>query len=73
MVWEGDNVITTGRNLIGATNSANAEAATIRGTYSIVQQKNCIHGSDSAESASREIALWFNEAQILARIDCREH
>ena len=65
MVWEGDQVIATGRTVIGATNSANAEPGTIRATYGITGQKNCIHGSDGVEAANREITLWFKEEELV--------
>jgi len=61
MVWEGENVIATARNMMGKTNPADAAPGTIRGDYGISVGMNIIHGSDSAESAQREIALWFKE------------
>lgn len=60
MVLEGDDVVLTCRKMIGATNPAVAEQGTIRGDYGLVTQKNCIHGSDSVESANREIGVWFS-------------
>ncbi|CAL9006668.1 unnamed protein product [Prunus brigantina] len=59
MIWEGKNVILTGRKIIGATNPAESAPGTIRGDYAIEIGRNIIHGSDSAESARKEIALWF--------------
>lgn len=64
MVWEGQNVITTARNMMGKTNPADAAPGTIRGDYGISVGMNIIHGSDSPESAQREINLWFNEEEI---------
>ena len=64
MVWEGDNVIATARNMMGKTNPADAAPGTIRGDYGISVGMNIIHGSDSAESAQREINLWFNESDL---------
>ncbi|BBM98565.1 nucleoside-diphosphate kinase [Marchantia polymorpha subsp. ruderalis] len=61
MVWEGKNVIATGRLLIGATNPAQSAPGTIRGDLAIDIGRNVIHGSDSAESAKAEINLWFPE------------
>ncbi|CAL9038412.1 nucleoside diphosphate kinase 1-like [Musa acuminata AAA Group] len=61
MVWEGKNVVVTGRKIIGATNPSDASPGTIRGDYAIVMGRNVIHGSDSIESARKEIALWFPE------------
>ncbi|KAF5829003.1 flagellar associated protein [Dunaliella salina] len=59
MVWEGKGVIATGRKMIGATNPANSEPGTIRGDFAIEVGRNIIHGSDSPESATKEISLWF--------------
>ncbi|KAG8363455.1 hypothetical protein BUALT_Bualt19G0024300 [Buddleja alternifolia] len=61
MVWEGKNVVTTGRKIIGATNPAESAPGTIRGDYAIDIGRNVIHGSDAVESARKEIALWFPE------------
>ncbi|KAL3516831.1 hypothetical protein ACH5RR_023733 [Cinchona calisaya] len=61
MVWEGKNVVTTGRKIIGATNPADSAPGTIRGDYAIDIGRNVIHGSDAVESARKEIALWFQE------------
>ena len=64
MVWEGKDVIATGRKLIGATNPLLSEPGTIRGDYCIELGRNIIHGSDSQESAAAEIKLWFTDAEI---------
>lgn len=64
MVWEGENVITTARTLVGATNPAESAPGTIRGDFGVTVAKNIIHGSDSQESAEREIALWFKEDEL---------
>lgn len=72
MVLEGDNVIDTCRKMIGATNPANAELGTIRGDYALVGGKNCIHGSDSVESAKREISLWFENSEVYDPVDHHE-
>ena len=58
-VLEGEGVIATARKTIGATNPADAEAGSIRGDYAAAMPNNLVHGSDSPESAEREIALWF--------------
>src|SRR5690625_4311036 len=55
MVWEGENVIKTARQMMGATNPTEAAAGTIRGDFGLTVGKNVIHGSDSLESAEREI------------------
>lgn len=64
MVWEGDNVIATARKMMGATNPLEADTGTIRGDFGIQVGMNIIHGSDSPESAEREINLFFNENEI---------
>lgn len=66
MVWEGENVISTARNMMGATNPQEADTGTIRGDYGATVGKNIIHGSDSPESAEREINLFFEENEILS-------
>ncbi|MFP3359918.1 nucleoside-diphosphate kinase, partial [Planococcus sp. SIMBA_143] len=64
MVWEGENVISTARTMMGATNPKDANPGTIRGDYGVQVSMNVIHGSDSPESAEREIALFFNENEL---------
>ena len=59
MVIEGPNAIAGWRQLMGARNPANALAGTIRGDFATETQNNVTHGSDSLESATREIALFF--------------
>lgn len=66
MVWEGENVISTARLLVGATNPTESAPGTIRGDYAVTVGKNIIHGSDSPESAVREIGLFFNEEELLS-------
>lgn len=61
MVWEGKNVVATGRTIIGATNPLASAPGTIRGDFAIEIGRNIIHGSDAVESAKKEIALWFPE------------
>jgi nucleoside-diphosphate kinase len=56
---EGPKAVDVARKLMGATFGFNAEPGTIRGDYSCSNQFNLVHGSDSAESAERELALWF--------------
>jgi nucleoside-diphosphate kinase len=62
MVWEGKDVIKQGRSMIGATNPLESAPGTIRGQYCISVGRNIIHGSDSFESAEKEIGLWFGKA-----------
>ncbi|MFT9847566.1 nucleoside-diphosphate kinase [Aneurinibacillus sp. REN35] len=64
MVWEGENVIATARNMMGKTNPAEAAPGTIRGDFGISMGMNIIHGSDAPETAEREIALWFKEGDL---------
>lgn len=64
MVWQGEDVVIQGRAMIGATNPLKSAPGTIRGDYAIVTGKNIIHGSDSVESAEREIAMWFGEGEL---------
>eukprot|EP01102_Stenamoeba_stenopodia_P010641 TRINITY_DN322_c0_g1_i1.p1 TRINITY_DN322_c0_g1~~TRINITY_DN322_c0_g1_i1.p1 ORF type:complete len:152 (+),score=40.67 TRINITY_DN322_c0_g1_i1:146-601(+) len=64
LVFEGKGVIATSRKLIGATNPLASEPGTIRGDYAIEVGRNIIHGSDSVESANREIGIWFTEAEL---------
>lgn len=66
MVWQGKNVVALAREMMGTTNPANASPGSIRGTYGMDISRNVIHGSDSVESAEREIALYFKPEEILA-------
>lgn len=65
MVWQGENVISTARNMIGATNPSEATPGSIRGDFAVTVGKNIIHGSDSEESAEREINLFFKSEEQL--------
>jgi len=59
MVWEGKSVVKTGRVMLGETNPFDSKPGTIRGDYCIEVGRNICHGSDSVESAEKEIGLWF--------------
>jgi nucleoside-diphosphate kinase len=59
MVLSGPNAVSVCRKLMGATNPADAAPGTIRGDYGLVLDTNIVHGSDSPESAEREIAIFF--------------
>ena len=59
MVVEGDQAVTVVRGLVGATDGRKAAPGTIRDDYSLSGSENLVHASDSAESATRELALWF--------------
>src|SRR5690625_7864664 len=65
MVWEGENVISVARTMIGATNPAEAQPGSIRGDYGVTVGKNIIHGSDSLESATREINLFLDRKSVV--------
>jgi nucleoside-diphosphate kinase len=65
MIWEGENVITTARQMMGSTNPKDAAPGTIRGDFGVTVGKNIIHGSDSPESAVREIGLFFNNEELV--------
>ena len=61
MVLEGHEAVTAARQAIGATNPLEAAPGSIRGDYALEVQTNLVHGSDSPESAAREIGLFFPE------------
>ncbi|MFE5317176.1 nucleoside-diphosphate kinase [Paenibacillus sp. NPDC056579] len=65
MVWEGDQVIALSRAMIGKTDALEAAPGTIRSDYAIHTRFNLIHGSDSVESAQREIANFFQEHELV--------
>ena len=71
IVLEGDGAVASVRRMMGKTNSAEAEPGTIRGDLALTIGRNVIHGSDSPESAKREIPLFFkpDELHTYARID----
>lgn len=71
MILEGDGAVAAVRRMMGKTNSAEAEPGTIRGDLALTIGRNVIHGSDSAESAKREISLFFRPDEIHAytRVD----
>ncbi len=64
MVVEGINVIAESRKLMGKTRPEEAEVGTIRFDYALCQEYNIVHGSDSPESAEREIAIYFKEEEL---------
>ncbi|MDP6063208.1 MAG: nucleoside-diphosphate kinase [SAR202 cluster bacterium] len=65
MAIEGEDAICMVRTLMGETNPANAAPGTVRGDYAVSIGLNLVHGSDSIESAQRELALFFKEDEIL--------
>merc|ERR1712087_458167 len=66
MVWQGENAVKMGRQMLGATNPQESLPGTIRGDFSIVVGRNICHGSDSAENAEKEIALWFKDGEVVS-------
>ncbi len=64
-VLEGVNAVTAYRDVMGATNPANAAAGTIRKLYAESIEANSVHGSDSLENAAREIDFFFNDQEIV--------
>lgn len=64
MVWEGENAVAVVRKTVGATDPAAAEPGTIRADFGVHIGRNVIHGSDSAESAKREVALFFRPDEM---------
>ncbi|CAO2644843.1 Nucleoside diphosphate kinase B [Lemmus lemmus] len=70
MVWEGLNVVKTGRMMLGETNPADSKPGTIRGDFCIQVGRNIIHGSDSVQSAEKEISLWFKPEELIDYKSC---
>lgn len=64
MVWEGENIIEVSRTMIGKTSPTEALPGTIRGDFAFCKEENVIHGSDSLESAEREIANFFDPLKL---------
>jgi nucleoside-diphosphate kinase len=65
LVVEGEGAVATLRKTIGATNPADAEPGSIRGDLATSMPNNLVHGSDSSESAAREIELWFADDELV--------
>merc|ERR1712050_328097 len=72
MVWEGLNVVKTGRVMLGETNPKDSAPGTIRGDFCIQVGRNICHGSDSVESANKEIALWFKPEELCNWDSCQK-
>ncbi|WP_417499560.1 nucleoside-diphosphate kinase [Methylophaga sp.] len=66
-VLEGENAVLTHRDLMGATNPAEAAAGTIRADFAQSIDENAVHGSDSVESATREVSYFFADDEVCAR------
>jgi nucleoside-diphosphate kinase len=65
LVLEGESAISVVRTTMGATNPATAPPGTIRGDLALAMPNNLVHGSDSPESAQREVELWFGAAGLV--------
>jgi nucleoside-diphosphate kinase len=65
LVLEGESAISVVRTTMGATNPTNAAPGTIRGDLALAMPNNLVHGSDSPESAEREIELWFAADELV--------
>jgi nucleoside-diphosphate kinase len=65
LVVEGESAITVVRTTMGATNPATSAPGTIRGDLALAMPDNLVHGSDSPESAEREVALWFGDGGLV--------
>jgi len=66
-VIEGESAVKVARTMIGATNPVESAPGTIRGDLAMDMGENVVHGSDSLKSAKREIALWFDKAELLKK------
>jgi nucleoside-diphosphate kinase len=66
-VLEGENAVATNRDLMGATNPQEAAAGTIRADFASSIDANAVHGSDSTDSAAREIAYFFASSEVCER------
>ena len=67
-VLEGEGAVLKNRDLMGATNPAEADAGTIRADFATSIDENAVHGSDAVESAAREIAYFFADEELCERI-----
>jgi nucleoside-diphosphate kinase len=65
LVLEGEGAIKVVRTTMGATNPVDAAPGTIRGDLALAMPDNLVHGSDSPESAEREIGLWFTDSELV--------
>ena len=65
LVLEGEGAIAVVRSTMGSTNPADSAPGTIRGDLALSMPDNLVHGSDSPESAAREVALWFSDDELV--------
>ena len=61
MQWSGESAVKVARTMMGSTNPVQAAPGTIRGDFGLDVQENIVHGSDSPQSAERELRLWFGD------------
>ena len=66
MVWEGESAVSVCRNMMGKTNPKESAPGTIRGDFGMQTGMNIIHGSDSVESAEREISIFFRPEELVS-------
>jgi nucleoside-diphosphate kinase len=64
LVLEGESAVSVVRTTMGATNPVDAAPGTVRGDLALAMPDNLVHGSDSPDSAEREIALWFSDGEL---------
>ncbi|XP_017283619.1 nucleoside diphosphate kinase 3 [Kryptolebias marmoratus] len=64
MVWQGLDVVKTARKMLGETDPSDSLPGTVWGDFCLEVGKNVIHGSDSVESAQKEISLWFGQKEL---------
>lgn len=69
-VWEGLDVVRQGRTILGETNPLQSPPGSIRGDYCTSIGRNVVHGSDSVETAKKEIHLWFKEEEMVKWEHC---
>jgi nucleoside-diphosphate kinase len=65
LVLEGEDAVRVTRSTIGATNPVDAAPGTVRGDLALAMPNNLVHGSDSPETAEREISLWFGDDEVV--------
>ncbi|XP_029912996.1 nucleoside diphosphate kinase 3 isoform X2 [Myripristis murdjan] len=73
MVWQGLHVVKIARSMLGETNPLDSMPGTIRGDFCVEVGRNVIHGSDSVESAQKEISLWFRQSELQCWEDTSSH
>ncbi|MBI5669660.1 MAG: nucleoside-diphosphate kinase [Chloroflexi bacterium] len=66
LALEGTNAVAAARMTIGSTKSHEAAAGTIRGDLALEVGRNLVHGSDSVENGQKEVALWFNDSELIS-------